>query len=143
MKIVLCKSSTVGSWLIRALTWSAWSHVAILNGEQAIEAVFPAVQLTTLAEIQAKHHECLIVDLECGYPEEAWAAAMGQVGAPYDWRGLIGLPLQRAWATPGRWWCSELVAWALAQGCSPKFRDEALNRITPQNIWELPPRETI
>jgi len=138
MKILLCRSNSIGSWLIRALTWSSWSHVVLINGDDAVEAVLPRVRRSTVADIRAAHSECLVVELPCADPEAAWAAALSQVGQHYDWEALLGFLVHREWASPGKWWCSELVAWSFAQGGSPLFRPEATHRVTPQDLWMLP-----
>jgi hypothetical protein len=61
------------------------------------------------------------------------------VGKPYDLTALFGLLMRRDWQEEDRWFCSELVGWAFAQGGSPLFRADALHRITPQNLWMLAP----
>jgi len=139
MQVLLCRSRKVGSVLIRALTWSSWSHAALCNGTECIEATWPRVRRVPIADVIAAHDDFTVIDLPCAWPNVAWAAALSQVGRPYDWAALLGFLAHRDWASPARWFCSELVAWAFAKGGSPLFRPDSTYRVTPQMIWELPP----
>ncbi|HJW26438.1 MAG TPA: YiiX/YebB-like N1pC/P60 family cysteine hydrolase [Rhodocyclaceae bacterium] len=139
MRVLFCTSRLPGAALIRAVTWSAWSHVALVDGDQVIEAVWPAVRVAPLAEVIASHSDHVIADLPCHSPEDVIKAARSQVGKPYDLTALAGLLAHRDWQENDRWFCSELVAWAFSQGGSPLFRPEAMHRITPQHLWMLSP----
>ena len=45
MKVLFCTSNKIGAVLIRGVTWSKWSHVAILLGDgTVVEAVYPKVR---------------------------------------------------------------------------------------------------
>jgi uncharacterized protein YycO len=139
MQILLCRSRTLGSVLIRALTWSAWSHAVLVMGEQCVEATWPRVRLSSVAAVRAAHDEWTLLELPCTDPALAWHAALDQIGRPYDWAALLGFLVHRDWAAPDRWFCSELVAFAFAAGGSPLFRPDLTYRVTPQMLWELPP----
>lgn len=139
MRVLFCRSKLPGSVLIRAVTWSDWSHVAIIDGEEAIEATWPKVRAVPLAEVIATHSSHIMVDLPCRDPAAVIAAARSQIGKPYDLTALFGLALRRDWQEPDSWFCSELVAWSFDKGGSPLFRPDALHRITPQHIWMLAP----
>ena len=136
MKIIFCSSNTIGSKLIRMVTWSKHSHVALVNGDEVIEATYPKVKVTPLNEILSKHTNCVIVDIPCD-DNKAIEAAKSQIGKPYDLKGMLGLAFNHDWQDDGQWWCSELVAWALSQGDAKLFRDEVMHRITPQDLWKL------
>jgi hypothetical protein len=130
------------SALIRAVTWSRWSHVALIDGEHIIESVanggvrqYPLEQAISLA---ADH---CIVDLPARDPQAILDAARSQLGKPYDWTAILGLGLHRDWQKDDSWFCSELVAWAAAEVGEHWFRPEALRRVTPQHLWMLPPRQ--
>ena len=137
MRVLFCTSKLPGAALIRAVTWSDWSHVAIVDGEEVIEATWPAVRVAPLAEIIAKHSCYIVVDVPCADSAAVIAAARSQVGKPYDLTALFGLLAHRDWQEADRWFCSELVAWAFQQGGSPLFRPEALHRVTPQHLWMI------
>lgn len=137
MRILFCTSKLPGAVLIRAVTWSDWSHVAIVDGEEVIEATWPAVRVAPLAEVIAKHSRHILVDLPSPDSAAVIAAARSQVGKPYDLTALFGLLVRRDWQEADRWFCSELVAWSFQQGGSPLFRPDALYRITPQHLWMI------
>ena len=137
MRVLFCTSKLPGAVLIRTITWSDWSHVALIDGEEAIEATWPAVRVAPLSEIIAKHSAFVVVDIPCDDPAAVIAAARSQVGKPYDLTALFGLLVRRDWQEPDRWFCSELVAWAFEQGGAPLFRPEALYRVTPQHLWMI------
>ena len=139
MKLVLCRSKTIGSWLIRTATWSDWSHVAIVDGDEVIEAVWPKVRIAKLADIVLQHSECEFIDFTTDRDQEIIAAARSQVGKPYDLVGVLGLWWHRDWQDDSKWWCSELPAWACDRAGVPHFRPEAMHRINPQHWWMLPP----
>jgi hypothetical protein len=140
MRFLLCSAPTLGSQLIRTLTWSEWSHVAIpINDHQVVEAVWPRVQISTIDEVLAKHPDYQFVDLPVPRPDLAIAAALSQVGKRYDWKALFGFLFHRDWADPGQWFCSELATWCAMQGEAQWFRAEVLDRITPDDVWKLAP----
>lgn len=131
------------SWAIRACTWSHWSHVALIDGEDVIESVaLHGVVRSKLADRQRKDSRWQIASLPCADPEAVLAAARSQIGKPYDYTAVIGLGLHRVWKDADSWFCSELVAWAFAAARLPLFRAEALQRVTPQHLWMLPPAVT-
>ena len=135
MRVLFCTSHLPGAVLIRAVTWSAWSHVAILDGDMAIEAVWPHVKVTPLAEVLARHSRYAVVDLPGADDAAILEAARSQVGKPYDLTALFGLLMHRDWQEEDRWFCSELVAWAFDKAGSPLFRRDAMHRVTPQHLW--------
>lgn len=139
MRLLFCTSKKPGSMLIRAFTWSAWSHVALVDGDEVIEAVWPRVRVAPLQAVLAAHSAHAFVDLPAEVGQRVIQAARSQVGKPYDWTALIGIVLRRDWQEGGSWFCSELAAWAMARGGAPLFRSDTLHRVTPQQLWMLDP----
>lgn len=135
MRVLFCTSKLPGAAIIRAVTWSDWSHVAIIDGEEVIEATWPAVRVVPLADVLAKHSRFAVADIPCQDPAAVIAAARSQIGKPYDLTALFGMLARRDWQEADAWFCSELVAWAFDQAGSPLFRREALYSITPQHLW--------
>lgn len=138
MQVLFCRSNSIMSWLIRLLTWSEWSHVALVRGPQAIEAAWPRVGLTTVADIMGRHTTGVLVEYPCKDPDATWAWALNQLGRPYDLGALFGFFLHRDWTSDRRWFCSELVAAAFLAGGSPFFRPGLLWRLPPQLLWMIP-----
>lgn len=139
MKLLFCTSDLPGSVLIRAITWSKWSHVAIVDGDDVIEAVWPRVRISRLADVLAKHPSYVLVDVETPFNLAIIKAARSQVFKPYDFTALFGILAHRDWEQSDAWFCSELVSWAFGQGGLSLFREDALHRITPQDLWKLAP----
>lgn len=128
------------SGLIRAATWSRWSHVALVAGPHVIEAVaLEGVRQVSKAYAIERASAYSLVDLPARNPQAIIDAARGQIGKPYDWTAIVGLGLRRDWQEDDSWFCSELVAWAADQAGEAWFRQEALRRVTPEHIWMLSP----
>jgi len=128
------------SWAIRACSWSTWSHVALIDGDSVIEAVaLKGVVRTPLAKRQAEDPRWAISQLPCRDPAVVIAAAVLEIGKPYDYTAVLGLGLHRVWKDADSWFCSELVAYAFDRAGSPLFRADSLRRVTPQDLWMLQP----
>jgi hypothetical protein len=137
MRVLFCTSDKIGARAIRGVTWSDWSHVAIIDGDDVIEAVWPEVRCTLLAEVIASHSEHCIIDIPCPDDAAGIAWARAQIGAPYDLIGMLGLGLNRDWQDDTRWWCSEHATGALLAAGRQVFREGMMHRITPQHLWML------
>ena len=135
MQVLFCTSKLPGAAIIRAVTWSKWSHVALIDGDNAIEAAWPRVRVRPLADVLADHPNYTIADIPCEDPNAVLNAARSQIGKPYDLTALLGLWLHRDWQEDNKWFCSELLAWAFTQAREPLFRTDAVKRITPQHMW--------
>ncbi|MGH8348139.1 MAG: YiiX/YebB-like N1pC/P60 family cysteine hydrolase [Pseudomonas sp.] len=128
------------SALIRAATWSRWSHVALVSGSHVIEAsALGGVRQVSKDHAISQTAEFCLVDLPARAPDSIIDMARSQLGKPYDWSGILGLGLHRNWQEDDAWFCSELVAWAAAESGEMWFRPDAMRRITPQHLWMLPP----
>lgn len=127
-----------GSWLIRAATWSEWSHVDLVRpdgsliGAVALHGVSIADRGERLGLASAAAVMTLPVDIG---KSVAWAD--GQIGRPYDWLGVIGIGLHRDWESDDSWFCSEFAGRALKEGGYEPYRPDALRRLTPQDLWRL------
>ena len=53
--------------------------------------------------------------------------------------GVAGIGLRRDWRDDSRWYCSELVAWAIEQGGTPLFRGNRFQRVTQEHLYMLAP----
>lgn len=140
IKLLFCTTNGPISWAIKVVTWSTWSHVAFIDGDDVIEAVsIHGVRRYPLAKRLTEVSKYAIVELSCDNPEAVLAAAALQIGKPYDYTGVLGIGFHRDWTATNSWWCSELVAWAIATGDKPQWRTDALRRITPEHEWMLAP----
>lgn len=134
VQVVFTRSHAIGSLLLRTALWSPWSHCAIVDGEEVIEAAaFGGVRVRPLADMLVQATKAAMIVLP-GEPEKVIAAARSQIGKPYDWAGVLGFGFRRRWQDDDAWFCSELVAWAFAEAGTPLFREHAW-RITPRDIY--------
>lgn len=138
VEIAYSRSYTIGSAVIRAATWSGWSHNALVmpDGISTIEAAWPrGVQYGSLGALERRSSKVRVIRID-GVPNPAavYRFAEQQVGRPYDTWGVLGLGLRREWDDPESWWCSELIEAALAAGGRQRFATHA-HRVTPQHSW--------
>lgn len=143
-KVTLVFSTNKGlaSKLIRLVTWSRWSHVAILlNPTEVIDATFThgGVKTRPLSEALAAAADYTMVDFYVPCAGAVRLAAYDELNKPYDWTALFGLWWHRDWQESDSWFCSELVAYAFQHAGYPMFRDAEMHRITPDHIWKLNP----
>lgn len=133
-RVIFTRNHTPGSILLRTFLWSPWSHCAIVDGEEVIEAAaFGGVRARPLADMLADATKMAILTLP-GDPQAVIAAARSQIGKPYDWQGVAGIGFRRRWQDDDAWFCSELVAWAFEAGGHPLFRTQPW-RITPRDLY--------
>lgn len=140
VRVVFTRSWMPGSLLIRAITWSRWSHCALVVGDEVIESAMGAgVRRRSLRELLASSSAYSIVSLPVRDAEAVVAAAESQIGRRYDWAGAFGLALRHGWQDRRAWFCSELLAWAADEAGSPWFRRNRIGRVTPEHLWMLAP----
>ncbi|HZH44263.1 MAG TPA: YiiX/YebB-like N1pC/P60 family cysteine hydrolase [Lysobacter sp.] len=133
--VVFTRRHAPGSILLRTFLWSEWSHVALIDGDEIVEAAAgQGVRVRPLADLLAEASEYEVIAVPARSPRAVLAAARSQVGKPYDWRGVLGIGARRRWQDTDAWFCSELVAWAFARGGSPLVRVDAW-RITPRDLY--------
>lgn len=138
VSVVFCRNKKIGSLLIRLFTWSRWSHCAIINDQSVIEARMPlGVVVRPLSDFIKDYSSYEVVKFKVESKSKVISAALSQKGKPYDYMAIIGILFKRDWQNKSKWFCSELVAWALSQGGRHLFRKERLNRATPEHIWML------
>lgn len=120
-EILLCKNHSIGSWFLRAVMWSRFSHSAIHDVENGwvYDTTLWAhgwkfwkggVKRHTLEDFRRKYptidaRECP-VDARTAPEARKWLEA--QLGKGYDLEALVGFLFQRNWSDPSRWFCSEM-----------------------------------
>ncbi len=143
MKLFFCTNDLPAAVAIRVFTWSDWSHVGIIDGDEIIEAVWPRVRVSKLEEAKNKYESWVIAEVKTRNDAEIIKAARSQVGKPYDIGAIFGFVARRNWEKTDKWFCSELVAWAFSQANEPLFRPGTFSRVTPQHIWMISNKETL
>jgi cell wall-associated NlpC family hydrolase len=135
------KKWEIGSIAIRLFTWSQWSHVALMDGDNhVVEAnAFHGVRRITLANFLASSTSHEIVEFSNADSDKVIRSAFTQIGKGYDWLAIFGLFFKRNWGQNSRWICSELIAWAFLDAGFPIFRSTRVHRITQEHLWMLQP----
>ncbi|MCQ4310929.1 hypothetical protein NAV33_03305 [Pseudomonas stutzeri] len=143
VRVLFTRRHHIGSQAIRLGTWSAWSHVDLVDDRGAVPmligAVAPAgVVVVPMAERLSFASRAVLVEFTVPDRDAVLDAALSQVGKPYDWLGVAGIALRgRDWQEDDCWFCSELVAWAFSEAGYPLFRSDVQGRIVPQHLWML------
>lgn len=135
VKVIFSRRAQLGSLLMRVFMWSAWSHCALVDGDQVIEAaMFHGVRERPLADFQADASKWEIIEIPCADPAAVIAAARDRIGKGYDWLGVLALLLHVEMQETTMDFCSKLVAEAFQEGGTPLFRVEAW-RIMPRDLY--------
>lgn len=134
VSVIFNRKHTIGSLFLRGYLWSKWSHCAIIDGDQVIEAATKnGVVSRPLVDLLSESSAYEIVDFECANPQAVIDAARTQIGRPYDYFGILGIGFRRRWQDDDSWFCSELIAWAFDKAGYPMFSEDAF-RITPRDL---------
>ena len=124
MRVIFSRAPNVASWFIRLLTFSKWSHVALVDGALVYEAIYPRVRVTPLADFLKRNRDFEYRTIE-GDPR----LILAEVGKPYDLLAVVAmLNPWRGWNTDDKWFCSELIAHSTG-----RFFDAG--RVTPQMLY--------
>lgn len=136
MKLLFSRRHHPGSWLIRAVTWSEWSHVDIMLPDGGlIGAAAPHGVIGITSEERIARASCAaVMKVPCSTP---FSWMLSQIDKPYDWLGVAGIGLHRDWEEDDKWFCSEFAARAMKEGGIEPFQAKAMRRVTPQHLWML------
>lgn len=143
VRVLFSRRHHPGSLAIRLGTWSAWSHVDLVDDRDAVPLLIGAVApegvvVEPLAERLAHASRAALVEFSAADPAAVLDAARSQLGKPFDWLGCAGIAMRnRHWQEDDCWFCSELIAWAFGAAGLPVFRADMVGRITPQHLWML------
>lgn len=141
LTLYLTASRTVGSFLIRAFTWSKWSHVFIQDGDNAIEAHWMhGVRSVPLEEALRPAKRMAKVQVAVKDEQAVLEAIRAQIGKPYDYLAIVGFLFRnRKWNEDDAWECAELIAHGFDKAGEPLFRSDSVPRIVPEHFWLLAP----
>lgn len=140
LRMIFTNSKKPAAPLIRFVTWSDFSHVAILmNDEEIIHSDFHGVRIEPLKDLQERSKNWMIVEYECDCPEAVIEACKTQLGKPYDFTGLFGILFRDInLQDDSKWWCSEFPMYGSMIAGWPTFNVEYIHRLTPQHWLMLP-----
>lgn len=125
------------SWIIRAGTWSPWSHVDLVMPDGSLLGARAGDGVQVRSKSPASHAQRYSVDVSHAVAYAVIKKAESQVGKPYDWTGIAGFIVRRNWQKDDAWFCSELVAWAFAEAGRPLVNAEH-HHISPRDLTLSP-----
>lgn len=136
LKVIFARNNKPISLLIQLVTWSRWSHVAlVLEGEHddIIEARggFGVVR-TSFHEFEQRYTHTEVAYIPCEDSELAIRMIKSQLGKGYDDAAIFGTWFRTGWDNPLKWVCSELIAWSTGL-----YRPELQSRVTPEDLWRI------
>ena len=142
MHLVLCRSNAIGHGS-SGHDPSHWSHSAILDTEEGLRHLVPPCgcrsELTTFF---ARYKEFRKIELQVEDLSSARIWLNNQLGKPYDWTatlalsgitGVVNLIFGRNWQRDDKWFCSEHTETFITRFSRPRFRTDALSRVTPKH----------
>lgn len=146
MHLVLCRSNAIGSWFIRAMTLGRWSHSAILDTEEGevydTSFLHGGCKIWNSTTFFARYKEFRKIELQVEDLSSARIWLNNQLGKPYDWTatlalsgitGVVNLIFGRNWQRDDKWFCSEHTETFITRFSRPRFRTDALSRVTPKH----------
>jgi len=119
------------SWVIRARTWSKYSHIDFVLPNGKFMGAVPLGGVC-IHEHRYPTEDYFEVDVT---EEEATTIlnfAYDQLGKPYDFMGIFGFATNRDWQEDDKWFCSEYVAGAI-QKVVPLFNEETY-KVSPRDL---------
>lgn len=117
-------------WLIAAGCCSLYGHVEFeLPSGKLLAALPPGVILRDPPDDDLWVKK-VVLDTDLGV-----SYALSQLGKPYDWSGVVALPIKRDWQEPDSWFCSELVAQSLH--LDGLLDVPQASRVSPGDLWRL------
>lgn len=126
----------LGSYAIRAVTWSRYSHVEFVlpTGQLFGAQVFRGVDVNMPADDYIRCDRFEVV----GCPASVYDIALSKKGCGYDYLNDIGILLHRDWVDKHSFQCSRFVAEVMKEAKFPFLRFEQVNRLTPEKLQLSP-----
>lgn len=156
IKLLFSANKSIFSRAIRMATWSDYSHVDFIFAEDGSDLIarndygYPApYRSPVLLGAIAGRGVCLremskVIESSSRYAiaevavsETALNYALGQLGKKYDYAALLGFPMRSSIENQDKWFCSELVTWAIEMAGLELFNENTA-RITPRDLYIHP-----
>jgi uncharacterized protein YycO len=132
--VIFGSNKKPGSLAIRLFCWSRFSHCGlVIDNTHVIESLaFNGVVLTPIAEFTARYTKLARAEIPCENAKLAIELAHKELGKGYDYWAIPGILFRTGWGSKRKWFCSELLGYV-----SGLFRENRVNRITPEHIWMI------
>jgi uncharacterized protein YycO len=127
------------SKFIEFWTWGDWSHVDIKTSRGWLGArASGGVQIRPWNYTTFASEESRYISLPEQQEQQIMNWYMAQIGKPYDFLAIAGMPLRRDWRSDKRWFCSELAIAGFEQAGISLLNVSHLNRVTPRDLYLSP-----
>lgn len=134
--ITLQFSTTHGfvSWFVRKFTWSDFSHVdAVMDDGKLFGAQWDGVKAREWNYQKFSKTARFTIKVTPEQEAKFWEFLALQKGKKYDKSAIFGFLVHRDWQEDDSWFCSELIAAALAYA-GVLILTAAASRITPRDL---------
>ncbi len=140
-KVLLFKGGDCISWLVKVQSRSQYSHAALLLPNGRCLESYPGKGVRTRDLTSEDWARIDAFDVQ-GITEEQWAHAaafaLSQLGMPYDWVSVLRFVDKLPARDNGRWFCSELVFKAIAEGGIRLLERITSAEVSPQHLAVSP-----
>jgi uncharacterized protein YycO len=127
------------SEFIKFWTWGDWSHVDVKTLEGWLGArANGGVQIRPWNYTPVIKEEIRYIELPLELEQSLMAWFYNQIGKPYDFMAIAGMPFRSDWNNDKRWFCSELIAAGFEYINTPLLNAQQLNRVTPRDLYLSP-----
>lgn len=154
IKLLFSATNSIFSRAVRFATWSGFSHVdfivpdgqgflinewgyptTIPKGSVLGSTVTKGVRSCSIKDVVENCTKYAIAEIDA--PDVAIEYALSQYGKKYDYMAILGYPARANIESQNRWFCSELVYWALARS-GVELYNEDVKFVTPRDIYIHP-----
>jgi hypothetical protein len=140
-RLLFSTNNLPGSVLIRAVTWSRFSHVDIVTGDGTVigATAFMGVHEYPMSDRLAQSTRWALFEAPGVDAASVIAQARQRVGKAYDWLGVIGVGLHRDWQSEDKWECSEFGAKCFLDAGAPLLNPQVpVWRYVPEDLLRSP-----
>lgn len=140
LRIIFTNSFLPLSPIIRFVTWSKFSHMAIvINDEWVMHSDFNGVHIEPLINLKNRSKNWMICEFQCENPQLIIDSCITLLGSKYDYGALVGIAFRRIeLQDESKYVCSEFPEAGCFKAGQPFFNTEYSSRITPQHWLMLP-----
>lgn len=124
---------------IKFWTWGDWSHVDIKTPTGWLGARSDGgVQIRPWDYTTFVCEEIRGIELDPALEAQIMEWYYSQIGKPYDYTAIIGMPFRRDWNNSSRWFCSEYAIGGCKRFGVDLLKADHLDRVTPRDMYLSP-----
>jgi uncharacterized protein YycO len=127
------------SKFIEFWTWGDWSHVDIKTSDGWLGArANGGVKIRPWDYCSYEKQEIRSITLSPNIEHNIMNWYYQQIGKPYDFMAIAGMPFRTDWRNDSSWFCSELAIAGFNQFGIELLNVNYLNRVTPRDLYLSP-----